>query len=385
MLGFSEGAPILRSPRAAPAPRRFRAGRASQEMILRDLLRILGSAKRGGRNLTRQEAYNAFQLIFSGTQSEIQVGAFLIALRLKGVTVEELTAFARAAREQSRIPCAGMSDLVCVCPPHDGCDQVPPLDLAAGMVAAAAGARVLILSDRCVPPKRGLTAASALEGLGLSMTWDPSEAEDWVAKSRFAVLAAPGMLPALMGLRRVRAEIGVRTPLATVEKLLAPANAAVVVGAQTGPVLGVAVEVLHALGHPRGIVLQGLEGGVVPSLRRRTRGIEITSAHQVPLSIEPSDFGLECGSEPDLPMFGPPDEGYGTGDNKELVATCGEVTRAVIAGERGPARNATLLAAALILRAAGRSPTIADGVSAASEALDSGAARGLLEQMRARG
>ena len=74
-------------------------------MILRDLLRILGSDRRDGRNLTHQEAYRAFELIFQGGQSEIQTGAFLIALRWKGVTVQEVAAFAQAARDHARLDC----------------------------------------------------------------------------------------------------------------------------------------------------------------------------------------------------------------------------------------------------------------------------------------
>ncbi len=352
-------------------------------MILRDLMRLLGSARRDGRNLSHEEAYRAFELICSGGQSEIQVGAFLIALRWKGVTVDELTAFARAARALATIPCRGMEDLVVLSPPHDGFDHLPPLETAAGLVAAGAGVKVLIVSDRCVPPKRGLTAASVLEAMGLSMTWDPAQAERWVAEAGFAVVSASGMLPGLMGLRRVRGEIGVRTPLATIEKLIAPENAAIITGAQAGPVLGVAVEVLANLGHTRGIAIQGAEGGVIPYLTRRTRGIELSGSHQVPLSIEPGDFGLGEEHEPDLQMFGPPDEGYGTGDNPLLVQACGDVTRSVLCGETGPARSATVLGAALILKANGRAHTIADGVSLACESIDSGAARRVLERLRA--
>jgi anthranilate phosphoribosyltransferase len=351
-------------------------------MILRDLMRLLGSARRDGRNLSPEEAYRAFELICSGGQSEIQVGAFLIALRWKGVTVDELTAFARAARAMATIPCRGMKDLVVVSPPHDGFDHLPPLDAAAGLVAAGAGLRVLIVSDRCVPPKRGLTAASVLEALGLSMTWDPMQAEDWVSKAGFAVVSASGMLPGLMGLRRVRGEIGVRTPLATIEKLIAPENAAIVTGAQAGPVLGMAVGVLANLGHERGIAIQGAEGGVIPRLTKRTRGIELCGAHQVPLSIEPADFGLIEEREPDLPMFGPPEEGYGSGDNPLLVKACGDITRSVLCGETGPARSATTLGAALILKAGGRAHTIADGISMACESIDSGAASRVLEKLR---
>ena len=250
------------------------------------------------------------------------------------------------------------------------------------MIAAGAGARVLILTDRCVPPRRGLTAASVLEAMGLSMTWDPTEAEDWVAKGRFAAVSISGMLPALTSLRRVRGEIAVRTPLSTVEKLLAPAPSAVLMGAQEGPVLGTAVEVIQGLGHPRGIAIQGLDGGIIPSVKKRTRGIEITDDHLVPVTVEPDDFGLCVDAEPELPMFGPPDDGYGTADNPELVKACGEVTLSILKGEIGPARNAALLGAALILKASGRCLTLAEGVDTAANALDSGAAFGVVEKLK---
>ena len=84
-------------------------------MILRDLLRVLGSNdRRDGRNLTHEEAYRAFLTILDGEESEIRIGAFLIALRWKGVTVDEVTGFARAARERATIPCQGMEGLVCL-------------------------------------------------------------------------------------------------------------------------------------------------------------------------------------------------------------------------------------------------------------------------------
>lgn len=351
-------------------------------MILRDLLRVLGSDRRDGRNLTCEEAYRAFSTILSATESEIQVGAFLIALRWKGVTAEELVGFARAARDRAVIPCQGMPDLVTVCPPHEGCDRVPPLEVAAGLIAAGAGARVLIVSDRCVPPRRGLTAVSVLEHLGCGVTWDPREAEDWVAKVRFGAVALTGMLPAMLGLRRVRGDIGVRTPLSTVEKLIAPSGSAVVLGAQSGPVLGTAVEVMASLGHPRGMAIQGLEGGVVPTVRRRTRGIHLDGNHQVPMTIEPGDFGLCWPEEPELPMFGPPDEGQGTGDNPLLVRAAGEATLAVLAGRSGPSRAATLMSAAVLLRASGQAMTFAEGIDRATQSLDSGAASEVLTRLR---
>jgi len=345
-------------------------------------MRVLGQGVKEGKSLSYDEAYRAFDAVLSGSESEILVGAFLVTMRIKGVTVQELTAFARAARERARIPCAEMPGLVALCPPHDGMDREPPLEVAAGLIAAGAGVRVLILSDRCVPPKRGLTAASVLDALGIGMTWDPDEVEEWVARTRFGAVAVPGMLPALMNLRKVRGDVTIRTPLATVEKLLAPTNASVLLGAQGGPVLGTAVEVIQGLGHPRGIAIQGPEGGIVPSVRKRTRGIELAEHHLVPLNIEPQDFGLEAAAEPELPLFCPSGEEQGTGDNPELVKCAGEITRAVLAREGGPARNAALLGAALILKVAGKAMTLAEGVDAATHSLDSGAAQEVLERLR---
>ena len=355
-------------------------------MILRDLLRVLGSSdRRDGRNLTHEEAFRAFGTIFDGGESEIRIGAFLIAMRWKGITVEELTGFARAARTRARIPCEGMRGLCCLCPPHDGADFEPPLEVAAGFVAAGAGARILLVSDRGVPPRRGLTAGDVLDTLGAAMSWDAGEVEPRVEHLGFASIAAPAVLPALLELRRVRSEVGVRTPLSTIEKLLVPSTASVVTGAQHGPVLGVAVETISSLGHPSGIVIQGMGGGLVPNLKRRTRGIELSGDHQVPLTVEPGDFGLACSENPELPMYGPPDEGEGTGDNPHVVRAAGDIIDAVLKGETGPARNATILTTAVVLKAAGRAMTLAEGVDLAVKSLDEGAAHGVLERVRGSG
>jgi len=350
-------------------------------MILKDLLRVLGSAdRRDGRNLTKQEAFQAFASILEGKESEIRVTAFLTAMRWKGVSVEELTGFATAARQMANLPCVGMSGLVCVCAPMDGYDEVPPLELASSLVAAASGVRVLILTDRGIPPRRGLTAASALESLGAGLFWDPHKAEDCVAEIGFAALSLTSVLPALLGLRRVRGDMAMRTPLHTVEKLILPPTASVVIGTQAGPVLGIAVETMSNLGHPSGIALQGLRGGTTPTVRKRTRGIELSGQHQTPLTVDPADFGLQNQADPELPMFGPPDEGRGSGDNPALRKAAGEMVRDVLEGHLGPARDATVLGCAVLLKAAGRVMTLAEGVDTAITSLDSGSPRDVLDK-----
>ncbi len=352
-------------------------------MILRDLLRVLGSSdRRDGRNLTHSESFRAFTAILDGSASEVSVASFFIALRWKGITVAELTGFAEAAREFADMPGVGMKGLVCICPPLDGYDQCPPLEVASGLVAAACGTKVLMVTDRLVPPRRGLTAASVLEHFCADATWSTAEANRLLERVGFAAVSLSGMLPALLRLRNVRGEMGVRTPLNTVEKLIVPSNAAVLLGAQHGPVLGTAVETMAGLGHPSGIAIQGLAGGVTPTLKKRTRGIELSGRNQVPVTVEPADFGLQCDADPELPMYGPPEDGRGSGDNPGLIQAAGDMTDAVLKGELGPARNATLLGTAIVLKAVGRVMTLAEGVDAAASAIDSGAAFGVLERVR---
>jgi len=351
-------------------------------MSLRDYLAVIAPSQRDLRNLSRTEAYSAFDAILSRTESDATIAAFLVALRAKGATVDELAGFAQAARDRANLSCVDMPGLVCVCPRICGADQSAPLEVAACLIAAGAGARVLLNSDRNVPPVRGITAANVLEHLGAGMTWDPAEAEDWVARSRFACIAVSGMLPALMDLRNVREGVGMRTALSTVEKLICPPGAAVIAGAQSGPVLGVAVEVMQSLGHPRACAIQGLEGSTTPSVCKRTRGIELAGEHLISLTVEPEDFGLSSASEPELPLYSPAPPGQGAGDNPGLVKAAGELNALVLAGEPGPARNAALLGAALILKAAGRCMTLAEGVDSAMASLDSGQASAVLNAAR---
>ena len=95
-----------------------------------------GTGPKSPRNLSREEASQAFTAILNGSESDALVASFLVTLRWKGVTTEELMGMAMSARAQSRIPCMGMSGLVTVAPPQDGHDTIPPLEVGAGIVAA---------------------------------------------------------------------------------------------------------------------------------------------------------------------------------------------------------------------------------------------------------
>ena len=98
--------------------------------------------------------------------------------------------------------------------------------------------------------------------------------------------------------------------------------------------------------------------------------------------MEPADFGLEDAAEPELPLFGPAEDGQGSSDNPVLCQAASDLVLKVLEGEHGPARKATLLSAALMLKACGRCMTIAEGVDAATSALESGAALERVARLR---
>ena len=105
----------------------------------------------------------------------------------------------------------------------------------------------------------------------------------------------------------------------------------------------------------------------------------------MPLTVEPRDFGLWSDNEPDLPIFGPPDEGQGTGDNQALVRAAGTVTANVLAGEHGPARNATLLGASADPQGRRPLPHARRRRLARHRGLDAGEASAVLERLKALG
>ena len=105
--------------------------------------------------------------------------------------------------------------------------------------------------------------------------------------------------------------------------------------------------------------------------------------NQVPLTVEPADFGLGCPGEPDLTMYGPPEEGEGTGDNPLMQKAASDIVRGVLAGEQGSSRSAALLGAAVILKSGGRVMTLAEGVDLAMTSLDSGEANAVLKRVSA--
>ncbi|MBL8899323.1 MAG: hypothetical protein JNM84_16930 [Planctomycetes bacterium] len=338
-------------------------------MILREFIKVLGTNRREGRNLTCEEAETAFARILEGEGSDVQVGAFLMAMRWKGETVDELVGFTRAARAMAKIPSTFLPDAVAIGSPHDGKRGSPPLNGPAGIVAAACGVPLLQVTDPAPPGSGRLTSADMLRALGAGWCDCPEHAEGQWNGLGYVALSARALLPGLDRLRLVRSELGVRVAVHTIEKLILPRSAAAVVGVHKGPNLGLAAEVLHQLGHERGFVVQGVEGGTDPFVSQTTQRVEIDGGRLIHSPMVPSDYGVDEAEEPQLEVAD--------------AAAAARLAEALLEGrEFGPARSAMLLGAAQLLVAGRRASSLADGVDRARVAVDRGEARAKLQELR---
>ncbi len=266
---------------------------------MKPFVQIVGRGETLARDLSRQEAFDAMRALLAGRATPAQAGAFLVAMRVKGESAEECVGFTHGARTCFEPPAKAPAGSIDLGPPHDGNARTAPLTWLAALTTAAGGVPVVTSGSPRLPPKHGVGVPEVLEALGV----EPDRAG---AAGRVA-LEALGLTyqPVAMWFNRweefrsVREELGLRTLLNTVEKLLNPCMCDhAVVGVFHKPYLVRIGEAIRELGLRRAAVVQGPEGGIVPSVRRRTRLLWVEADGLVEDSIDPSALGLSHPEEP---------------------------------------------------------------------------------------
>lgn len=322
-------------------------------------LKEVGRGKRGARDLSYEEAVQAAELILSGAATPAQIGAFLMAERIKTESMEEILAFTEICR--SRINAHDMEGSLDCAGPYDGRRTSFLATFPAAFVLTACGLPVTLHSSPSLPPKWGITLADVMQELGIRNG----------AQSRETLIAASktsGLLyvpteewcPDLGRLRPFRIEIGVRSLYNTVEKLLRFSNSPyMAVGVYHGTVFEKVAQLLIQLGIKNGIVVQGMEGSEDVSVSKRTRALLIRNGEFEPFLIDPEQYGLQA-ELPELEW------------TPELHL---QTALAVLKGEADePFRNLVLLNSAIRLLITGRAASIEQGIAQAEHALDSGLA-----------
>ncbi len=318
-----------------------------------------------GADLSSEEAHAAMTLLLEGGRGDAVVGAFLVALHVKGETAGELAGFARAMREHMVVVDAGADVIDIVGTGGDGAGTFN-ISTVAAMVLAGAGARVAKHGNRAISGKVG--SADVLEALGVRIAMSPEEAAGAVRDIGLGFLFAPHLHPAMKNVQGVRRELKMRTVFNLLGPLANPARAQTqVIGAPSAEFARVIAEALAELGTGHSYVVHG--GGLDEVSTAGSTDVYEVRTGRVEKSVwMPEDFGVPRASL----------DALAGGD----AAANARITGEILGGTKGPRRDIVVVNAAVGLLAAGLAATPRDGMAKASEAIDSGRALGVLNQLR---
>ncbi|MFL5851011.1 MAG: anthranilate phosphoribosyltransferase [Solirubrobacteraceae bacterium] len=333
--------------------------------VLTDAIDALAS----GRDLTTDEAAAVLLEVMRGDASEIEIAAFLIGLRAKGETVDELAGLARTMRELATPVDAGRDDLLDTAGTGGGRPTFN-VSTTAALIAAAAGCPVAKHGNRSATGLSG--SADVLEALGARIDLGPDAVAACIRDVGFGFMFAPAHHQATRFVIPVRKELAVRTIFNFLGPLTNPAGATrQLIGVSDDRYLDVMAGALARLGAQRALVVSSRDGLDEMSTSASTQVVEVSGeGHVERYDVAAADVGLATAG-PDAIEGGTPERNAA-------------ITRAIFAGQAGPERDLALLNAGAAIYAGGKADTLADGVRAATEAVDGGAAADTLDRYVAR-
>ena len=320
-----------------------------------------------GRSLSREEAREVMAGIMAGEATQAQIAGFLIALRAKGETADEIAGCAEAMREHVLPVRPSREDVVDVVGTGGDGGGTLNISTAAAIVAASAGAAVAKHGNRAVSSASG--SADVLEALGFFLEQEPRRIAESIDRFGFGFMFAPSHHPAMRHAAPVRRELGTRTIFNVLGPLTNPAGArAGVFGVYSPALVRTIADALAQLGTHRAFVVHGFGGIDELSPCGPNQVSEVVDGEVRDRVIDPAELGIEP-SDPASLTGGGPEE-----NAREI--------RAILAGDmRGPKRDAILLNAAGGIAAAGHAHDLAEGLGVARRALDSGEAATRLDEL----
>jgi anthranilate phosphoribosyltransferase len=320
-----------------------------------------------GRDLSRDDARAVMNEIMAGEATQAQVGGFLVALRMKGETPDEIAGFAEAIREQAVVVRPDRNDLVDVVGTGGDGQQTLNISTAAALLAAAAGAGVAKHGNRAVSSASG--SADVLEALGFDVELPAERISRSIDELGFGFMFAPAHHPGFRHAAPVRRELATRTVFNVLGPLTNPAGArAQIVGVYDPALVPTIAEALVRLDARRAFVVHGAYGVDELSPAGPNLVCEVVDGTVREREIDPLDLGVARCAPEDL-------RGGTPAENAAAI-------RAILSGEeRGARRDAILLTAAGAIAAGGHADDLRDGLELARETLDSGAAAERLDAL----
>jgi anthranilate phosphoribosyltransferase len=342
-------------------------------MILDTLHRLANHRQ----SLSRDEARAVMSEVLTGQCTDAQIAALLVALHMKGETVEEIVGFAEAIRGAATplqlhadsvldASGTGRDALVDTCGTGGDTSGTFNISTATAFVAAGADVRVAKHGNRSVTSKCG--SADVMEALGVRINLPPARIAACLEEVGIAFLFAPAMHSAMKYVQTARRELRLRTVFNLLGPLTNPARATCqVVGVYSADLVEKLAEALSMLGLHRALVVHGSDGLDEITISGPTRIGEVREGQVHTYEVTPEEFGLQRATLEEI-----------SGGDATLNA---KLIREVLAGKKSARRDVVVLNAAAALVAAGRADHLRDSVPLAAAAIDSGAAAGKLEAL----
>jgi len=310
------------------------------------------------RALTPAEAEGAFLALFEGRATPAQIGGFLMALRTRGESVEEITAAAAVMRAKC-LPVHAPEDAMDIVGTGGDGKSTLNISTATAFVVAGAGVVVAKHGNRNLSSKSG--SADALSHLGLNVMLPPEAVQSCLDQAGMAFMMAPMHHPAMRHVGPARLELGTRTLFNVLGPLTNPAGVTrQLTGAYTPTLLRPLAEVLRALGTRSAWLVHGSDGTDEIAISGPTQVVALHDGVITEFEIHPHDAGL-----PTHPF-----EAIKGGEPAENAAAL----KALLAGEKNAYRDAVLLNSAAALLVAGKVSDLRAGTALAAESIDTGAA-----------
>ncbi len=335
-------------------------------MIL-DALHLVANHR---QSLSREQARAVMTEVVSGVCTEAQIAALLVALHMKGETVEEIVGFADAIRAAASslalekdstvdLSGTGRDALVDTCGTGGDASGTFNISTATALVLAGAGVRIAKHGNRSMTSKCG--SADVMEALGVNIDLTPARLRECLQQVGIAFLYAPALHSAMKYVQPVRRELRLRTVFNLLGPLTNPAAAsAQVVGVYSAALVEKLAEALSMLGLRRALVVHGLDGLDEITITAPTRIAEVRDATIRTYEVTPEEFGMARTSL----------EAISGGDANQNAA----IIHRILAGEKSACRDVVLLNAAAGLVAASKADHLADALPLAEKSVDSGAA-----------
>ncbi|HWZ45419.1 MAG TPA: anthranilate phosphoribosyltransferase [Candidatus Saccharimonadales bacterium] len=329
-------------------------------------------------SLSREEARAVMGALLAGQATDAQIAALLVALHMKGETVEEIVGFAEAIRAAAQpLPSPGGTTLdvsgterdalVDTCGTGGDASDTFNISTASALIIAGAGVRVAKHGNRGITSKCG--SADVMESLGVSIAIPPERISQCLEQVGIAFMFAPAMHSATRHVQAARREL---RPLRSVFNLLGPLTnpagaSAQVVGVYSGDLVEKLANALKMLGLKRALVVHGADGLDEITITGPTRIGEVRGEWVRVYEVTPEQFGLSCA----------PLSSISGGDAQQNA----QIIREVLAGTKSARRDVVLMNAAAALVASGKADSLADAVPVAAASIDSGAALAKLEAL----